>query len=68
LEEIMTLSELERAVARSTGETRREIRRRGFQPLQADSGLLVVGDRDEAATVGVVDWDALEAERPVLFP
>ncbi|MBL9083329.1 MAG: hypothetical protein JNK76_16055 [Planctomycetales bacterium] len=54
----MKLSELERAVARSTGETRREIRRRGFQPLQADAEFNIVpGDYDYAATVGVVDWD-----------
>ena len=57
--------ELEFAVAAVTGETRREIRRRGFQPL--------VLDRDPHAhapltTVGVVDWDALQAERVVLFP
>lgn len=65
----MKFSELVRAVARTTGETRHEIRRRGFQPLPADAEFgVVVGDPDEAATVGVVDWDALEAQRPVLFP
>lgn len=65
----MNLSDLERAVARCTGETRREIRRRGFQPLPADAEPgLVAGDADEATAVGVVDWDALEARRPVLFP
>lgn len=57
--------EIEFAVAAVTGETRREIRRRGFQPLVLD------GDPnadDTPTTVGVVDWDALQAERVVLFP
>lgn len=58
----MSPLELERAVASVTGETRREIRRRGFQLVTPDAES--AGDDD----VSVVDWDALEAERPVLFP
>ena len=61
----MSRYELERAVALATGESRREIRRRGFQPLvlgEESSG----GELD--AELGVVDWDQLAAERPLLFP
>lgn len=61
----MSPCELEQAVALATGESRREIRRRGFQPLVFDeepSG----GELD--TELGVVDWDLLEAERPLLFP
>ena len=59
----MSPCELERAVAQATGETRREIRRRGFQPLfpEIDPAF----DADEGA---VVDWAVVDAERPVLFP
>ena len=57
--------ELEFAVAAVTGETRREIRRRGFQPLVLDRDPHA---DDTLTTVGVVDWDALQAERVVLFP
>lgn len=57
----MSPCELERAVAEVTGETRREIRRRGFQ-------LLSETEATDDVDAAVVDWDALEAERPVLFP
>jgi hypothetical protein len=60
----MSLRELVRDVARVTGETRREIRRRGFQPLT----LPAESATDDDAEGTVVDWDELEAERPVLFP
>lgn len=59
----MSPCELERAVAQATGETRREIRRRGFQPLMPDHEL-TEGD-DEGL---VIDWDVVDAERLVLFP
>ena len=59
----MSPTELERAVATATGETRREIRRRGFQLVLPELDL--AADGDDGA---VVDWDALEAERPALFP
>ena len=58
----MSPYELERAVAQATGETRREVRRRGFQLVAAEESA------DEANEGTVVDWDAVEAERPVLFP
>lgn len=59
----MSPCELERAVARATGESRREIRRRGFQPLVPELEAAVDGDDGV-----VVDWDLLEAERLVVFP
>jgi len=59
----MSPTELERAVAAATGETRREIRRRGFQLLTPELDLAADGDDGS-----IVDWDALDAERPVLFP
>lgn len=58
----MSPYELERAVAQATGETRREVRRRGFQLVTTEDTA------DEANEGAVVDWDAVEAERPVLFP
>lgn len=59
----MSPSELERAVAAATGESRREIRRRGFQPLRLEHESEI--DADQST---VVDWDAVDAERCVLFP
>lgn len=60
----MSPRELERNVARITGETRREIRRRGFQAMN----LPADPDAEDDAEAAVVDWDELESERPVLFP
>ena len=60
----MSPRELVRDLARVTGETRREIRRRGFQPMILSANPTAEDD----AEVSVVDWDELEAERPVLFP
>ena len=60
----MSLRELVRDVARVTGETRREIRRRGFQPLT----LPAESAADDDADGTIVDWDELESDRPVLFP
>jgi len=59
----MSPTELERAVASATGETHREIRRRGFQLLTPELDLTADGDDGS-----IVDWDALDAERPALFP
>ena len=59
----MSPCELERAVAQATGESRREIRRRGFQPLVPENEG--TADHDEGL---VVDWDAVDAQRLVLFP
>jgi len=60
----MSPRELVHNVARVTGETRREIRHRGFQPMILPADPTTEDD----AEVAVVDWDELEAERPVLFP
>lgn len=61
----MSPPELERAVAAATGESRREVRRRGFPPLPLAEEP---PDDDHDTNVGVVDWDLLQTERPVLFP
>ncbi len=58
----MSPCELERAVAQATGETRREVRRRGFQLVATEESA------DESGEGAVIDWDAVETERPVLFP
>lgn len=60
VEEIVLMSplELDRATAAVAGETRLEIRRRGFQLGTSDQEI--AGDDD----VSVVDWDALEADPP----
>ena len=50
----MTQAELNRAVARATGESIREIARRGFVPLTR-----VPVEREPL----IVDWDQLEVER-----
>jgi hypothetical protein len=52
----MTQAELNRAVARATGESISEIARRGFSPLEPLA--------DERAPL-VVDWDETQAERRV---
>jgi hypothetical protein len=52
----MRQCDLNRAVARSTGETVTEITRRGFVPLE-----------DLASDDGpAIDWDELEAQRNVI--
>lgn len=53
----MTQRELERELARKTGETMDTIRRRGFS-------LVELPDSEPQ----VVDWDELEAERVGIFP
>jgi len=52
----MTQRQLDRAVARATGESFSTIRRMGFTPL---SDTPLEADRDPL----VVDWDALDAQR-----
>jgi len=53
----MTKSELDRAVARATGESLATIRSLGF------SVLALPADEPQ-----VVDWDELDSERVALFP
>lgn len=55
----MTQAELNREVARSTGETVSTIEQRGFVPLRH-----IPFEREPL----FVDWDELDANRPVLFP
>ena len=52
----MTQNDLNRAVARATGETVTEIRRLGFQPLDIEPA-----DPEDR----IIDWDTLELERSV---
>ena len=52
----MTQAELNRAVARATGESVREIARRGFLTLTA-----APAEREPSA----VDWDEVQAQRRV---
>ena len=59
----MSPIELQRAVCRATGESRREIKRLGFQVIEVD-----VPEEGDDASPGIVDWDQLDAERTALFP
>lgn len=57
---------LVRAVARATGETCREIRRRGFglaDPVDVD-----FDPEPSERLPQIVDWDDLESSRLALFP
>ena len=56
----MKQADLDRAVARATGETVSTIKRLGF--LLADPADSPGGDSDEQGPY-VVDWDELEAQR-----
>jgi len=62
----MSQAELVRAVSRATRESVSEIRRRGFQLLDA------MPVEEETESVGVppsyVDWDRLAAQRTSLYP
>ena len=62
----MNPSHLNRAVARATGETTREIRRRGFGP--ADLFEPEFDPEPDETSPQTVDWDALALERYSLFP
>jgi hypothetical protein len=62
----MSRISLESAVARATGETRREIRRRGFG--LADPLDVRFDPEPNDLPPQIVDWDELEASRLALFP
>lgn len=62
----MTYRQLHRAVAAATGESLREIRRRGFGP--ADPAEVDFDPEPNDVPPQTVDWDALEFERCGLFP
>ena len=57
----MTQAELNREVARATGETVHTIAGMGFVPLTS-----VPYERDREPLV--VDWDDVDADRDVMFP
>lgn len=62
----MKPADLQRAVARATGETLREIRRRGFglaDPAEVDFDL-----EPNDPPPQIVDWDELDAGRLALLP
>ena len=62
----MTQKDLNRAVATATGESLREIRRRGFS--LADPGDFEFDSEPCVSLPQIVDWDQLDAQRPALFP
>ena len=62
----MLIKDLERAVALATGETRREIRRRGFG--LADPFGVEFDPEPLDLPLHVVNWDDVDAQRPALFP
>ena len=57
----MTQKDLERAIARATGESLQVIRRFGFSAL--DASLLPADSDGSEHEPRVVDWDVLERER-----
>ena len=62
----MTQMEINRAVALATGESAREIRRRGFSLATSFDKDIDPEPWDRPPSV--VDWDALDRQRPGLFP
>ena len=62
----MTQSQIDRLVSYATGEPVREIHRRGFG--LADSLDVNYDPEPSGLSPQTVDWDALDAERPSLFP
>ena len=61
----MTQAELNRKVARATGETVAEIRRRGFSLVEPDEASI---DSEPDVVGRHVDWDEVDAERYALMP
>jgi hypothetical protein len=62
----MTYRQLQRAVAAATGESLREVRRRGFGP--ADPADVAFDPEPDDVPPQAVDWDALAEERWALLP
>jgi hypothetical protein len=62
----MTYRQLHRAVAAVTGESLREIRRRGFG--LADPPEVDFDPEPDDLALQIVNWDALALERCALFP
>lgn len=59
----MTQNDLNRAVARATGETVTEIAERGFQPLTA---VPYETEANDGELDQYLDWDELDSRRPQL--
>lgn len=57
----MRAARIERAVARATGETIREVRRRGFGLVDLDE--VEFDPEPNESPPEIVDWDALAEER-----
>jgi len=62
----MTQNEINRAVALATGESTREIRHLGFS--LADGGISDSDSEYWERPPAIVDWDAVDSQRPRLFP
>ena len=62
----MTQSQIDCAVSRATGETVREIRRRGFN--LADPPEAFYDPEPFFRPPQIVDWDELDSQRPSPFP
>ena len=58
----MSQAELDRQVSRITGESLREVRRRGFSVLSPQLSVFDP-DADDLCQPQVLDWDQVEAER-----
>ncbi len=56
----MTRKQLEQAVAHRTGESLREVRRRGFSIVRPDD---LDQDQDLYSVPNIVDWDQADRER-----
>ena len=61
----MTQAEINRSVRSATGESLREIRRRGFS--EADP-LSVDYDPEPYSAPSIVDWDQLQSSSVAIFP
>ncbi|HIQ20509.1 MAG TPA: hypothetical protein EYH34_04625 [Planctomycetes bacterium] len=61
----MTQKELNRAVAKATGESVRIIATRGFHLVEAspDGGWELFGDEETDPESKILDWDLFETER-----
>jgi len=62
----MTQRDLNRAVARATGETVHTVAQFGFGP--ADPGIVDFDPEPSDVEAKIVDWDALDEQRVALMP
>lgn len=61
----MNQSQLDRAVARATGESLSTVRHRGFSLFDPTADFDALDERPRPLTV---DWDRLDATRPAFVP